>query len=615
MRLILLILFIFLSQSFCLPFLSNNLDPNSDLSNLLLLYRINNRRVVAYSPSALVAYTNANATVTIKPDDSNLRRCGTTSRLPEGVTISENGNLSYTGFPTRTVNPIPMDIVCLDSANQYTTSAVDFEVRGYDWVRNISATNFDSPGYDVALGSDTEIYFFTLTRNNGSNLAADFGQNVFKNSSPTPGTSNSPFILKLNSEGNLLRTRILGGGISQNGLKITVDSQQNIYSITSLNAGVPLLINADPEFGGTPVIKTPITVNDNFLLSQIRSDGSFGFAITVSATITSQSSSICYNTKSNSILANGFANGTSQDLGIDFGVSDATGSALGFQLELTPEKNYIRSRKFLGSTHRVGAMNCRSDGSYALGIQQVATSLDYRLSFDGLSDIKTAASANGGVGLTSIDSNGNYLFTKFFSSPTTGSIPTGVERDSEGNYYYLFYSAGANYDLRILFDGISEIKPSAGALSKSYLVKINADGSYAWGKMISGSVPIFFNSLAIHPKRKSIFMVSQFSGSNLDFFADFGKSILLSSLAAQNNPFLVEVDTEKGSIISAKMLALSVGLTSFSSMKFDSLGNLYITGQFRDTSNFQYGTDGGIITKTHTYGTSIPQALFIKMRP
>lgn len=619
MRLIQLILFLFFAQtfSFCIPFLSNNLDPNSDLSNLLLLYRINNRRSIAYIPSALVAYTNASTTVTTSPEDPNLTKCGTTSRLPEGVTMAENGNLSYTGNPTRTVNPKPMDIVCLDNANQYTTSAVDFEVRGYDWIRNLSTTGFDSRGYDLAFGSDTEIHFFATTYNNGSNLAADFGQNVVKNSSPTPGTSWSPLILKLDSEGNLLRSRILGGSIGQYGLKLAVDSQQNVYAVSNLSLGVPLTINADPEFGGSPINKTPSNAGDNFLLSQIRFDGSFGFAISVSSTTSSRGTSICFNPKSNSILANGFAVGTSQDLGIDFGVSDSSSSNIGFQLEFTPEKTYVRSRKYLGTNTRALVTNCKSDGSYTLGFQQTQLSLEYRIPYDGISDIKTAPSVNGGAAISSIDSNGNYLFTKLFSSPTTFSVPTGVARDSEGNYFILFYSTGANYDLRIGVDGVSDIKTFAGSTTGSYLVKLNSDGSYAWGKMIRGSVNIFLDQLAIHPKRKSVFMTGYFTGTNIDFFTDFGVSLPLSSIpAASTMPILVEVNSDNGSLITARMLAeSSTSYASYTSMKFDSIGNLYLTGSFGGNVNFQYGTDGGIITKTHSYGVNIPQALFVRLRP
>jgi len=135
--------------------------------------------------------------------------------------------------------------------------------------------------------------------------------------------------------------------------------------------------------------------------------------------------------------------------------------------------------------------------------------------------------------------------------------------------------------------------------------------------MIRGSVNIFLDQLAIHPKRKSVFMTGYFSGTNIDFFADFGVSLPLSSIpAASNMPILIEVNSDNGSLITARMLAEStINSASYTSMKFDSLGNLYLTGSLSGTSNFQYGTDGGIITKTHTYGASIPQALFVKMRP
>ncbi|MCG9873433.1 MAG: hypothetical protein MH321_01440 [Leptospiraceae bacterium] len=50
-------------------------------------------------------------------------------------------------------------------------------------------------------------------------------------------------------------------------------------------------------------------------------------------------------------------------------------------------------------------------------------------------------------------------------------------------------------------------------------------------------------------------------------------------------------------------------------MKMDSFGNLYLTGQFGANTNFQYGTDGGVISKTYNYGAALRQAIFVKIRP
>ncbi|MCG9873432.1 MAG: hypothetical protein MH321_01435 [Leptospiraceae bacterium] len=76
--------------------------------------------------------------------------------------------------------------------------------------------------------------------------------------------------------------------------------------------------------------------------------------------------------------------------------------------------------------------------------------------------------------------------------------------------------------------------------------------------MIRGSVSIFLDQLAIHPKRKSVFMTGYFTGTNIDFFADFGVSLPLSSIpVASNMPILIEVNSDNGSLITARMLVES----------------------------------------------------------
>jgi hypothetical protein len=524
--------------------------------------------------------------------------------------------LTSNGTPTATLPITNYKIYCGNGEyGGISEGTISLETKGLDWVKNLSGTGsgLDSAISALAIFNPKEIYFFGWFTNNSTNIAADFGQTVTKRSYPIAGTDSSSIIVKLNENGGLLSTRVLGGNDFN---RVALDTAGNQYLLSTFKIS-SVTSNPDPEFNGGAVIKTgsaPVG-DDNFLLNRVNYDGSFGFSRTINATTESRGKSLCYSKTNNRLYIGGIASGTG-DLGSDFGTMDAFATNTGFILEITLDGGYIRSRRFSGTTHQVDELSCQTDGGYSFATYQTANTLDYRITYDGMSDLK--GPNNQGTGLTRIASGDVYQFTKIFPPSASSLQPMGFDTDSDGNMVIGFQGSSPTAEIRSGVDGIGDTKTSAGGI-EIYIVKVSKSGAYLWGKRIGGTLSDVLFSIQIRPSNGNVFVLGAFgqsgASSSQTLFSDLGSVLSLTPLSSNGNPFLVELEKDTGAFVRHIPLgSSSSGGPFLTSMKFDSEENLYLGGTFSGNSTFQYSSSGKSISKSFTFGNS-QQGVFMKIRP
>lgn len=568
-----------------------------------------NESVVAfhYDKTLLIGETGKTFTETASPSISNLTNCQIDTALPQGLTLNENGSIVPDGTqPQDTFAKVEKTISCKNLSGTAYQAKISTEVKGISWVKNLTSTGFSSAVLEAKAFNTNEIFFVGTISNNGVNLAQDFSQNITKSSYPTPGTSVSPMIFKLNAKGELLYTRYITGADTLSSARIDLDDQGNQYLLSMIKNNIQ--INIDSEFGGTAINKSISNVNGTFLLSRINYDGTFGYAKTVNANTLTEANSICISKQNQKLYVGGRANGTLIDYGFDFGVSDTGNTATGFLLELTTSGGYTANRKFTGSTHTITDINCLNNGSLVLAINQVSTSLDYRTPFDGIADIKNATN---GTAVTRVNSGNSYQFTKTIFNPGNTILPRVIATDADGNSYIGFQSNATSFDIRINIDGISDLKTSSGSVD-FYLVKLSPIGNYLWGRRIGSSGSEQLYGMKIRPSDGHIFLTGTYSGSNQMLYSDFGITDLYSTPTAQANSFIMEITKDGGFVKHIPIASSSVFLV-INHMEFDSDENLYLSGSYGSNANFQYSTSGKVISKTFSY--TVPQGIFIKLRP
>ncbi len=142
------------------------------------------------------------------------------------------------------------------------------------------------------------------------------------------------------------------------------------------------------------------------------------------------------------------------------------------------------------------------------------------------------------------------------------------------------------------FNGTVDFDPGAGAhtLTNSshqyydiFICKLDSSGNYAWAKKIGGAVNDFACSM-IADRTGNTYTTGYFEGT-VDFDPSAGTHQLTSSFGS--SVFVIKLD-DNGNFIWAKNLGGTSFTTTCSIVK-DDAGNLYITGNFEGTQDFDPG--------------------------
>ncbi len=199
----------------------------------------------------------------------------------------------------------------------------------------------------------------------------------------------------------------------------------------------------------------------------------------------------------------------------------------------------------------------------------------------------TAAAAD--IFVSKLDALGNFVWAKAMGG-TGVSEGRSITTDLSGNVY----TTGQ-------FDGVTDFDPGAGVFNLTaasediFVSKMNASGNFAWAKQLGGASSDVGYSIAVDASG-NVHTTGSFA-STADF--DPGPGIFnLISIGALDI-FVSKLDTN-GNFIWAKQMG-GTGLESGVAIALDALGNVFTTGQFQGTVDFDPGagafnlTDLGIL--------------------
>jgi len=171
-----------------------------------------------------------------------------------------------------------------------------------------------------------------------------------------------------------------------------------------------------------------------------------------------------------------------------------------------------------------------------------------------------------------------YLFTKTMGG-TDGDFGQSVAVDSYGNVYITGYFKGTNVDFNP--DPVDvDLHTSAGE-EDIFLTKINFDGSYGFTKTMGGTDRDFAQSVAVDGS-ENFYITGYFRGT-----ADFNPDIAVTDnhlSAGEEDIFLTKINYN-GSYGFTKTMG-GTDRDFAQSVAVDGNNNVYITGYFRGTADF-----------------------------
>lgn len=176
-----------------------------------------------------------------------------------------------------------------------------------------------------------------------------------------------------------------------------------------------------------------------------------------------------------------------------------------------------------------------------------------------------------------LNNSGNFVWVKNIggSGWDEGKF---ILADNVGNLYcYGYFSATADLD-----PGPGNFYVTAIGGQNSYIVKLNSNGDFIWGKTLTGG---FNRSYSLDLQQTNLFIVGEFQGT-VDFNPDpsVTNNIIASGLT---DAFILKLDT-----IGNYTWAHKIGGTNNDyafSVKATTSGSVLVTGSFRGTADFDPG--------------------------
>jgi hypothetical protein len=255
-----------------------------------------------------------------------------------------------------------------------------------------------------------------------------------------------------------------------------------------------------------------------------------------------------------------------------------------------------------------------SDGSYGWTKTAGGTGLDiaYGITVDGLNNIYVTGTFGGTVNFNTdggtdnkvsagsndlfimkLNSDGSYGWTKRAGGSGL-DVAYSVTTDGSNNVYVVgSFTGTANFNT----DGGTDNLSAGGIQDDIFVMKLNSDGSYAWTERVGANTADTAFSVTTDGSN-NVYVAGRFTGT-VNFNTDGGTSNLTS--LGTDDIAIMKINSD-GSYGWAKRIG-GTGSDMARGITTDSLNNIYITGFFNGTVNFN--TDGGTDNKVSSGGNDV----------
>ena len=373
---------------------------------------------------------------------------------------------------------------------------------------------------------------------------------------------------------------VFGGSTSDLGYSIAVDSSGNVYTAGSFQGTVDF----DPGAGEANL--TSAGDRDVFV-SKLDSSGNFVWAKGLGGTAADESNSIAVDSSGNVYTTGSFFSTADFDPGAGTTNLTSAGGAEVFVSKLDSSGNFVWAK---------GLGGISTDEGYSIGVDSsgnVYTTgyFNGTVDFDpgaGVTDL-TSAGGNDSFVLK-LDSLGNFVWAKGLGG-TAADSGRSIAVDSSGNVYTAGYFIGrADFDPGAGQANLTSASGSGGTDRDVFVSKLDSSGNFVWAKGLGGTAADESNSIAVDSSG-NVYTTGFFNGI-ADFDPGAGEANLTS--AGGNDSFISKLDSS-GNFVWAKRLG-GTSSDSGRSIAVDSSGNVYTTGNFQGTVDFDPGAGEANLT-------------------
>ncbi len=438
---------------------------------------------------------------------------------------------------------------------------LNVQAQNLTWAKNMGGTSLDN-GLSIAVDASGNVYttgYFQGT--------ADFDPGIGVSNLTSMGGTDI-FISKVSATGNFVWVKQLGGTSSDVGRSIKVDASGNVYTTGNFNGSV------DFNPGAGTFSLTTVGPDDIFV-SKLDASGNFVWAKQMGGPNADQGYAIALDASGNVYTTGSF------NISADFNPGAATFNLFSsggydiFVSKLDVNGNFVWAKN-MGSSLQDWGLCLTLDPS---GNVYTSGYFDGTADFDpGAATFNLISAGARDIFISKLDASGNFVWAKRIGGGANQSA-TGIATDASGNVY----TTGS-------FEGAPDFDPGAGistigtaGVDDIFVSKLDASGNFVWAKTMGSNGFDYGRGISIDASG-NVLTTGEFYGT-VDFDPGVGTTTLLA-LSVSSDIFVSKLDAS-GNFIWAKSIGSSNnGDGKGNAISSDATGNVYTTGYFSGTTDF-----------------------------
>ncbi len=439
----------------------------------------------------------------------------------------------------------------------------------FDWVKSSGGTLSDEY-YSMAIDSSGNIYttgYFMGTVDFDPGLGA---------SNLTSAGDGDIFVQKLDSSGNLIWVKKMGGTLSDLGSHIALDAMGNVY-VTGWFKGTA---DFDP---GAATFNLNSAGNYDIFVLKLDSNGTFIWANSMGSTAIDHGLGISVDVSGNVLTTGVFQGAVDFNPGGSiFNLTSAGGRDIFIQ-KLNANGNFIWAKRMGGIYDDEGnSITTDTSGNiYTTGFFHATADFD-----PGAGTVNLVSAGYADIFIQKMDAGGNLIWAKRIGGI---EIDAGlsIATDALGNIYTTGY-----------FDETADFDPGLGnalltAIDEGdiFIYKLDANGNYVWAKGMGGTGWDSGESIAVD-NYGNVYTTGWFDSWVVDF--DPGVATLNLTKSGNIDMFIHKLDVN-GNLEWVQHIGAPLHENGMS-IALDGIGNIYTGGIFLGTVDFDPGAGTANLT-------------------
>lgn len=503
---------------------------------------------------------------------------GDSADISRSIAVDPSGNVYITGYFMGTADFDPGT-----SVNNLTSSGEeDIFIQKLNangdllWVRSIGGANRDIAR---SIAQDPYGYVYITGYFAGT---ADFDPSAATYNISSKG-NDDVFILKLDSQGDFMWAKSMGGTSRERSYSIAVDDNGNIYTCGKFSD------TADFNPGATSYNLISAEGEDVFIV-RLDSNGSFIWAKSFAGSLHDVGTFITINNMGDVYVSGEFEGTTDFNPGaLTFNLT-SNGSWDMYIVKLTWSGNFVWAKSF-GGVDSDGINKTTLDKSgniYTTGKFQNSVDFDPGSGMHNLT-----SNGDFDIFIQKLDPSGNFLWAKSIGG-TQYDQGESITTDALGNSYVTGY-----YQQTVDFDPGSATFPlTSNGAEDIFILKLDSSGDFSWAKSIGGTMSD--NAYSIFSDASNNLYLTGYYQSTVDF--DVSSSTFNLTSNGITDVFVVKFNQPNTSILEG----ISLNYCSIFPNPNQGLVNVEL-GSIRDVSVSVYNSGMQLVYKKDNINTPLYQ--------